>query len=503
MPGPYNTPGVYVEEISTLPASVVRVETAVPAFIGYTEKHASHPDVETAGGSSTATRPKKINSLAEYVEFFGKGEAQDFTITVTDVVDGTDNDALISRDIEVTEGSMTSYLMYYQVAMYYENGGGPCYIVSAGVIPTSPPTYPTADTALTTALDELEKEDDPTLIIFPDAVSFTNKSTFGALMDKSLAHCAKMGDRFAIMDVPSATVGAVGTNFRDVTGSSNLKYGASYFPALKTRLAYYIDETALTITHSVTESPAGSPPAAPNYMNGRAIGKDDGNGNIVSNLSEWGSPPTYREDGVYNEIKRQIAEYSPTLYPCGAVAGVYCTVDKARGVWKAPANISLNSVIAPSIILTNAEQDGLNVDANSGKSINAIRAFTGRGILVWGARTLAGNDNEWRYVPVRRLFNMAEESIKKATEFVVFEPNDANTWQRVKAMVENFLISLWRDGALAGAKPEDAFFVNVGLGTSMTANDILDGKLIVEIGIAAVRPAEFIILKFSHKLQEA
>jgi hypothetical protein len=149
------------------------------------------------------------------------------------------------------------------------------------------------------------------------------------------------------------------------------------------------------------------------------------------------------------------------------------------------------------------QQADLNVDATSGKSINAIRTFTGKGTLVWGARTLAGNDNEWRYIPVRRLYIFIEESVKKATEFVVFEPNDANTWLRAKTMIENFLSKLWRDGALAGAKPEEAFFVRVGLGQTMSAQDILEGRLIIEIGLAAVRPAEFIILKFSHKLQES
>lgn len=160
-------------------------------------------------------------------------------------------------------------------------------------------------------------------------------------------------------------------------------------------------------------------------------------------------------------------------------------------------------MVEPSIKITHDEQANLNIDPTSGKSINAIRSFTGKGVMIWGARTLAGNDNEWRYVPVRRLFNMVEESVKKATEFVVFEPNDANTWVRIKAMIENYLTGLWRVGALAGATPTQAFFVNVGLGTTMTAVEILEGKMNIEIGMAAVRPAEFIILKFSHKLQEA
>ena len=158
-------------------------------------------------------------------------------------------------------------------------------------------------------------------------------------------------------------------------------------------------------------------------------------------------------------------------------------------------------MLEPAVTITNDLKDDLNVDPASGKSVNAIRAFAGKGTLVWGARTLAGNDNEWRYVPVRRFFNMVEESIKKATGLFVFEPNDANTWVKVRAMIENFLTVQWREGALAGAKPEHAFFVAVGLGETMTAQDILEGCMIVEIGMAVVRPAEFIVLSFSHKMQ--
>lgn len=209
------------------------------------------------------------------------------------------------------------------------------------------------------------------------------------------------------------------------------------------------------------------------------------------------------ENASYNIIKSEIASLPITLPPSSALAGVYARVDSDRGVWKAPANVGLNYVIKPTIKITNGDQDNLNVDTVAGKSINAIRSFTGKGTLVWGSRTLAGNDNEWRYVPVRRFFNMAEESIKKATEQFVFEPNDANTWIRVRAMIENFLILQWRAGALAGAKPEQAFYVRVGLGQTMSALDILEGRMIIEIGMAVVRPAEFIILRFSHKMQES
>jgi phage tail sheath protein FI len=206
---------------------------------------------------------------------------------------------------------------------------------------------------------------------------------------------------------------------------------------------------------------------------------------------------------TYKSILSGVGNSMTTMPPSGAVVGVYAATDRTRGVWKAPANISLANVIAPSVLFTKTELDNLNVDSGTGKSINAIRSFTGKGTLIYGARTLAGNDNEWRYISVRRFFNMVEESTKNATEAFVFEPNDANTWVKVQAMIENFLSTLWRQGALQGIKPEHAFYVAVGLGKTMTALDILEGRMIIEIGMAVVRPAEFIILRFSHKMAES
>ena len=217
-------------------------------------------------------------------------------------------------------------------------------------------------------------------------------------------------------------------------------------------------------------------------------------------LADEAETQLFNNHPVMKAAVDQVQKVMSTLPCSGAVAGIYATTDRLRGVWKAPANVSVADVVGPAVKLNDTDQADLNVHT-TGKSINAIRAFTGKGTLVWGARTLAGNDNEWRYVPVRRFFNMAEESIKKATEAFVFEPNDANTWVRVRAMIENFLTLQWRAGALAGAKTEQAFFVKVGLGETMTAQDILEGRMIVEIGMAVVRPAEFIILKFSHKMQ--
>ncbi len=208
----------------------------------------------------------------------------------------------------------------------------------------------------------------------------------------------------------------------------------------------------------------------------------------------------YENVRLYKVAVGKIYDEASKLPPSGAIAGIYAQVDAARGVWKAPANVSVSNIVKPWVKIDNDEQENLNVDAVGGKSINAIRTFPGQGNLVWGARTLAGNDNEWRYISVRRFFNMAEKTLKQSSSWAVFEPNVEMTWVKIKAMMNNFLTNLWKAGALQGSTPGDAFFVNVGLGTTMTQVDILEGKMIIEVGMAVVRPAEFIIIKFSHKV---
>jgi phage tail sheath protein FI len=142
----------------------------------------------------------------------------------------------------------------------------------------------------------------------------------------------------------------------------------------------------------------------------------------------------------------------------------------------------------------------LNVDDQAGLSVNAIRNFTGKGTLVFGARTLAGNDNNYRYVSVRRFLIMLEQSVKNTLQQFVFEPNDANTWTKVRSLTENFCYTLWRAGALQGAKAEQAFNIQCGLGTTMTAQDILNGFLRLSISVAVDHPAEFIVIQVQQQL---
>lgn len=179
--------------------------------------------------------------------------------------------------------------------------------------------------------------------------------------------------------------------------------------------------------------------------------------------------------------------------PSGFVAGVFARTDRERGVHKAPGNERVRGVVGLSQPFTQRHQDLLNPG-----SVNLIRAFPGRGVRVWGARN-ATDDVTWRYVNVRRLFLMIENSVERSTQWVVFEPNTASTWIRIKVSIENFLDQQWRAGALAGTTPEQAYRVRVGLGETMTETDVDLGLVITEVAIAPAKPAEFVVFRFSHK----
>jgi len=537
-----NTPGVWVEEVSTFPPSVAQVATAIPAFIGYTET-----------GSGVA----RISSLLDYESLFGKAKPSKFKAASN----GSGGISLTR-----TDAAGNNFLMHYGLSLYFRNGGGPCYIISIGNYGDSKPDKED----FTKGLELLKTEDEPTLVVLLDAVNLDTTDYYD-LVQQALGLSQELGDRFVIIDVPSAETDFA--NFRQHVGvkPESVSYGAAYYPYLQTTLNYQyreedievpgagtgvlqwvsgdkgikvtytgegspkvkvisnkdataidFDTTTDTGTLAITtptKKPKGSEVATAWTAWSGDKGKFDvtANGDGSATLSPTDAveltasgPASQTLAGIkttntslYNQVRSALGNARVVLPPSPAVAGIYVKTDSERGVWKAPANVGIASVIGPVSKISNEEQGRLNVDEDSGKSINAIRDFTGKGSLVWGARTLAGNDNEWRYVPVRRLFITIEESTRKASSFAVFEPNDATTWLKVKAMIESYLYGLWEQGALAGSKPESAYFVNVGLGKTMTAQNILDGYMIVEIGVAAVRPAEFIILKFSHKMQEA
>ena len=373
--------------------------------------------------------------------------------------------------------SKPTFLLWYAIDLYFRNGGGRCFVVSVGVTDgDSAPDAVFNKEKFLKGIKELEKADDPTLVIIPEATQLKG-SNYGAVYEKVLTHAYNMKDRFVILDTKTdiaQTPTDAAKELRNTVGTSHLERGAAYYPDLNTTLNHRTIEDQIQVEINDQNNSAQMP---------------------LSSLRSGDN------DIHYHKIIKLLADQRVILPPSAAIAGVYASVDRERGIWKAPANISLQAVVAPVIQLTAEDQAELNIH-DTGKSINAIRSFPGAGTLVWGARTLDGNSNEWKFIPVRRLFITVEESVKKATAFAVFEPNDVSTWLKVKGMIDSYLYTLWERGALQGTKAEQAYFVNVGLGKTMTATDILEGRLIVEIGLAAVRPAEFIILRFSHKLAE-
>ncbi len=196
------------------------------------------------------------------------------------------------------------------------------------------------------------------------------------------------------------------------------------------------------------------------------------------------------------EVFDPLDKKSTHIPPSASIAGIYARSDTERGVQKAPANEVVRGCTGLDCLYNKGEQDILNP-----QGINLIRVFPGQGIRVWGARTCSSESN-WKYVNVRRLFIFIEESIKANTNWVVFEPNEVMLWSRVKRTIEVFLTNLWRDGALAGGTAEEAFFVDIGR-TTMTQDDIDNGRLICVIGVAPVKPAEFVIFRITQKVNEA
>jgi phage tail sheath protein FI len=666
------TPGVYVNEIPSFPPSIAQVATAIPVFVGYTQ-------MAIMNGKNVINQAVRISSLVEYITYFGMGPNLTAQVTLNSAIDTTVAEVSIVTINSIPGSPPTPvvvdppFQLFNSIQMFFKEGGSACYILSVGLYPLAGANIddfisPTGSSCF----DIIQKEDEPTLIVIPDAIMFTgNANNFYNLMTSSLNLCGSLQDRFTIIDVLNGDQDRTYNNadvitlFRNGIGSSNLNYGAVYYPWLNSSLPVtfnyeniqffysgnttaqqltsiipgnaYVKQIAKTAADqlnivtptlssfaNVSMPPVNSftdftncltkiianittftglsgfsdnTPAAQNGLSTQSIFKNYTQktlssplapftvleaylgqlsqivtsyptgagltampGSITSSLTAiltgynlptpgsnpYGTPAPSTDaaaiaaifpsltrvftgiitlinnfvndisnlltaletqitatSSVYANIKNAIANKGLLVPPSGAMAGIYASVDATRGVWKAPANVSLSFVISPAVNIDDQMQEDLNVDTNAGKSVNAIRAFTGKGTLVWGARTLTGNDNNFRYISVRRFYIMVETSTKSAAFQFVFEPNDIHTWLKVKAMIENYLFELWQQGALAGIKPEQAYYVKVGIGQTMTSQDILEGRMIVEIGMAVVRPAEFIILRFTQMQQQS
>ena len=485
------TPGVYIVEKDTGANAVVQVSTAVPAFIGFTEK-------AEINGKSFHMKPIQISSLSEYELFFGGPAVPVYTIKPAD---DEKKDLVIHGKAYVLEQSEnTTFYLYNSLKLFFDNGGADCFIISVGQYgdPNNPPEI--TPEVFKKGIDVLAGEEVPTMIVMPDSLLLEEEdASYYSVQTYALAHCGKYLNKVALFDIwggnqelPIENKNKYINRFREYIGLDNLSYGAAYYPWLKTNI---IPINSIDYQNFNLESL-------------RPV-LEEKHQAILDNLmaSSTEKEKKYWDAGLknmskeYKLLRKTIIDRLNILPAAPAMAGLYTRTDKARGVWIAPANQNLNSVIGPMVKITHEDQESLNIDSISGKSINAIRAFKGTGAaVVWGARTLAGNSPEWRYINVRRLFILIEQSIRNAAFSVVFRPNVPVTWAVVDGMISNFLTSLWRQGALVGASPEEAFTVLCGLGSTMSQDDINEGIMRISVKIAAPRPAEFIVITFEQKM---
>ena len=479
----YKTPGVYIKEQNAFSSSVVEAETAIPVFIGLTEK-------ATDGTESLLDRPVRISSMAEYEKYFGKAKTHRFNVTLADKPgEGALSVKLGDKVLQAKlEGKLCT--LYYHLVMFFANGGGACYVVSVGDYTSGSIDK---DKITNTILPALRDVQDITLLVIPEAI--WDEDSYGDIYTAMLSHCAE-NNRFAILDVPND---ADVEDFRTKIGSNGLAYGAAYYPWLVTMALSDNDITEKVLRMDKAFETGNS--KLDEFIK-KEFENKDANGTVAEQARKDVHNALLMSLPAYKLLAKKVKDYLNLLSPSATMAGIYTMVDHSRGVWKAPANVSVSRVEKLSKPVNDKEQEDLNMPMN-GKAINVLRAFPGEGIKVWGARTLDGNSQDWRYINVRRTMSFLETSVKNAARIYVFEPNDANTWTNMKCMIDNFLRSVWKRGGLAGATPEEAYEVHVGLGDTMTADDILEGILRIRVLVAISHPEEFIEITFQQQMQKS
>lgn len=519
----YLSPGVYMEEVDRGTKPIEAVGTAVAAFIGYTERAET---VKNGEKQSLVGKAQLVTNWTQYQQSFGG----------------------------FIKGAYTPDAVYG----YFANGGGICYVVSIKTLGTS------ADPSLTSpAVAEVESnESKPTKALKFSAkeggpvgnnIAVETKATPAGDDGKASGEFSvfvkvdgKVVEKFDDVDTKSKSNKNVATIVNEqselisveVVGKANIVPADGNFQLaggeVKTK-AITLNDYQGSVSERV--GLGGLEPiddvtmiCAPDLMTAYQAGELDVKGvqAIQQALIDYcelirycfailDAPPGLMPQEVkewrmtVNYDSTRAALYYPWIEigdmtggngrtrlvpPSGHMAGVYARVDNTRGVHKAPANEIVRTVLGLEVNVTKGEHDLLNPIG-----VNVIRSFPGRGIRIWGARTLS-SDASWRYIPVRRLFNMIEESIERGTQWVVFEPNDPFLWGRVKRDVSAFLKVIWRTGALFGATPDQAFYVKCDAETNPPELRDL-GQMVVEIGIAPVKPAEFVIFRIGQWSPEA
>ncbi len=532
MAASYGAPGVYIEEQPSGGMPIEGVGTAIAAFVGFTEKYDTDEGDPT---DPTGVKPQLVTSWPQYERvyggfvrgamlphavrgFFENGGSACYVVRIPST-DGDDADGRATLNLPAADRPEVSSLNISAL--------NPGARVEVEVVP---PSAPPAEGQEPTATDANQ---DYTLRVYEGGalreeiggLQFTGKSPralertvnerskflrveMQPLQGASLAERAPAPGRYTLeppaMSAVSVTPADLEGSVTDRTGYQGLAIAENVtmvaIPDLVTvatgddgRLD---EETYLAVQKQLVDWCEAS--------HTRMAILDTPPGLNATRALEWRSrlgrdsafaALYYPNLVVTNPLARPGAtngERFITVPSAGHVAGVWARTDATRGVWKAPANEAVRGIIRLENDVTNGEQDLLNPDG-----VNCIRSFGTYGTKIWGARTLAKTDPSWRYINVRRLFNFIEESIRRGTQWAVFEPNDFDLWQRVKRNISSFLRGLWMQGALVGATPEQAFYVLCDESNNPPSS-VDEGKLIVEVGIAPVKPAEFVIFRISQ-----
>jgi phage tail sheath protein FI len=500
----YLTPGVYVEEVPSANKPIEGVGTAVAAFVGL------------APGGPVNT-PMRISNWTQFAKIFGDTE-------------NADNGPFM-------EGAYLAHSVYG----FFQNGGTLCWVVRVGVDGGGN----TARAALPAATDKSVEAIRATAlkgVEGPVTIELTEEPGTGKDGDATYKLVVTAGDQREEHEGLTLKKGrtSIATKVNAASKLVKIEETAASLPETRVATGSYTLSAPVQSPDSIDSSHFEGDVAKRSGMGGLAAvdevtmvvmpdimmlannGDDskirDLQGKMIAHCENAGdrlaildTPPDLLPQDVL-EWRMNAAGYDSkmaTLYypwievmnpltkrpmmmpPSGHVAGVWCRVDGSRGVHKAPANEVIMGANGLGFQVTQAEQGGLNK-----VGINCIRAFSGRGIRIWGARTLS-SDPEWRYINVRRLFNFVSESIMEGTQWSVFEPNDQALWTQLRISASNFLTRVWRSGALFGATPGEAFYVKCDAETNPP--DVVEaGQVICEIGIAPVKPAEFVIFRLSQ-----
>jgi phage tail sheath protein FI len=504
----YQSPGVYIEEVDSGARPIEGVGTSTAALVGFA----------AAGPANTAVL---ITNWSQYVEKFGRQ------------VDG-------GRREPHLKGSYLSHAVYG----YFLNGGGRCYVTRVGPTAAGDGNRPvleipgTADKPSLTVTPKENPGEDITIDIKPASGEPPPEGQFTVSIRKGDAEpethenisLRQRGAKNLVAEVQSkwvvlAEAQAGGSLAERMPKPGTYVLPASQPAALPARAEDFVgDVTQRSGTHGLEVAEDVTMICCPDLMAAFQAGALDREAvkavqqamidhcetmrDRVAILDPLpGLSPQEMEQwrGETNFDSKYAALYYPWIRiqdpddsrqrinvpPCGHIAGVYARTDSQRGVHKAPANEAVRGALGADVQITQREQDGLNP-----KRVNCIRSFPGRGVRVWGARTLS-DDAQWRYINVRRLFNYIEKSIERGTQWAVFEPNDPDLWARVRRDVSAFLTGVWRDGMLFGLTPAEAFFVKCD--AELNPIDVRDrGELIIEVGLAPVKPAEFVIFRISQ-----